>query len=93
MPKPIPTKTIEICEHDACVVRYALTQRLKATQAELVILKITRDRDLTQEERWQLPSTISQLSQDALRDQINPWLALACTIEHLIKEFKVDPSL
>lgn len=89
MPTGFEKKTIEICEHDACVVRHALVQRLKAVTAELAILRITKERDLTSEERWQLPANISRLRQESLREQIDPWISLRDTIEYLIKEFKV----
>lgn len=70
-------------------VRQALAQRLKAVNAELAILRLTKERDLTSEERSQLPANLSRLRQEALQEQIDPWISLRDTIEYLIKEFKV----
>lgn len=94
MPKQVPMKTVQICEHDACVVRCALSKRLKDVTAELAILRITQDRDLSSEERWQLPANLQPMPREELQEQINPWISLRDTIEYLIKEFKVEePSL
>jgi len=89
-PKGFQKKTIEICEHDACVVRHALAQQLKRVSAEIVILKLTKTRDLNQEERWQLPANLQQMSRSDLQEQIDPWISLEMTIQGLIDTFKIE---
>lgn len=86
--KALSKKKIDICYQDAQVVLYSLAQRLKAVNAEISILKLTRDRDLTREERWQLPAHLQQLTQKELEEQIDAWITLQMAIEGLIKDFQ-----
>lgn len=83
------SKLVEISYHSLPVVQHALVQRLKEVEAELQLLRIARERDLTRIERWQLPSNLQKLTQEELAEQIDPWITLRDTIADLIKEFEV----
>lgn len=78
---------IEIDDHDVPVVKCALAKRLKHVTAEFNILLHTRNRELSQEEKWQLPSNLQMLSREELQEQIDPWRTLQDTIVYLIGKF------
>lgn len=80
-------KKVEIDEHDVSVITHALAKRLKDVTAEFNILLHTRNRELSQEEKWQLPANLQMLSRDELQEQINPWRTLQDTITYLIGKF------
>ncbi len=86
---PLPKKVIEVTEHDACVMRHALVQRQKAVRVEVEVLKLTRDRELTREERWLLPANLQTMTRAELQEQVDAWISLLSTIEFWIEEFKV----
>ena len=73
--------------HDAPVVIHALCKRLKEVSQELAILRLTKDRDLTREERWQLPANLQQFSREELQEQIDPWISLEDTTFDLIQRY------
>ena len=96
--KGLRTKLVEVCEHDGPVIRHALAQRLKAVTKELEILRISKERDLTEIERFQLPGLArlsngqvgtgrSPAAREELQEQINPWVSLQMTLEDLISQF------
>jgi hypothetical protein len=62
--------------HDLCIFRYAIAQELKKVTAELEILKITKERDLTVPERWQLSPNLFKMSREELMKEIDPWISL-----------------
>jgi len=79
-------RNIKLNEHSLPVLRYALAQRSKTVAAELAVLCLTKQRDLTETERWQLPANLQQLSQEQLQEQIFPWSTLLEVIEYLIQQ-------
>ena len=83
-------KTIEIHEHNASVIRCALSQRLKTVTQELRILQISKERDLTEIEQFQLPPNIARFSREELQEQIDPWVSLKMTLETLIRDFSFE---
>jgi len=88
-PRRGTTKLVEISDYYAPLIQYALAQRLKQTTRELELLKLTRERDLSPVERWQLPSNLQRLRQDQLQEYIDPWISLQSTFETLILEFEI----
>ena len=70
--------------HSACLIPYALAQRLKAVRQEVEILRLTRERELTDGEKYMLPSHLQPMSRGELREQLDPWVSLADDIEWLM---------
>ncbi len=85
--------TLEIDLHDLCIFRCALAKQIKVVSAEVEILKKTRERDLTQPERWQLPANIQQMTQEELQEQIDPWISLFMAYEYWSEELERLNSL
>ena len=83
-------KYVAIHEHDASVVRHALAQRYKTVTKELEILQISKERDLDEIERFQLPPNLRRFSQEELREQINPWISLQMTLAGLMRDFAFE---
>jgi len=83
-------KTIEIDEHSACIITFALARRLSEDYAVLRVLRIAIERDLTYAEKCGLPSHMRDLSRDMLAEQVDPWISLIMDTEHWIKEFTFD---
>lgn len=68
--------TLSLSLHDLCIFRYSIAQQLKRIKQELDILRITKERDLTAPERWQLPPNINRMSTEELREEIDPWYSM-----------------
>lgn len=68
--------TIETTLYHLAPVAYAVSQQIKKVSAEVEILKISRKRDLTRMERWQLPANLQQMTQKELQEEIDPWISL-----------------
>jgi hypothetical protein len=81
------TKLIEVCEYNLLVVQHALVQRLKCVRAELEILRLSRERELTRIERWELPVNLQGMTREELMEQVDPWITLVDTLEGLIEDF------
>jgi len=84
-------KVVRVHWHDEPIIVHALVQRLQEVENELVILRLTHERELTREERWKLPPNLSRDSREDLRDQVDSWISLKDTLEGLIEDFKIDP--
>ena len=78
---------IEVSHYNLPVVQHALAKRLKEVEAELQLLRLSHERDLSQIERWQLPANLQKFTQEELAEQIDSWISLRDTIADLIKEF------
>jgi hypothetical protein len=83
-----PSVTIKISLNDLCIFRCSLAKQIKAIKQELDILLITRDRDLTMPERWQLPASLSAMSRENLCEQIDAWKSLYSTYEFWSNELE-----
>lgn len=83
-------KTVDISEHSAPIVIHALETRLKIVQLELMLLRISRERDLTHIERSQLQTNLQELSQEELKEQVDPWITLEDIIKDLIEKFTFE---
>jgi hypothetical protein len=82
-------KAIIIDEHvDAPIVHWALCKDLKDTEATLALLRQAKNHDLTYSERCMLVSTLRDLSQEELIEQIDSWDTLVDNIKLLIKDFE-----
>mgnify|MGYP001616055083 CR=1 FL=1 len=81
-------KTISFDKNTASVVQYALEARLETISNQLDIISVTRDRDLSPQERWFIPENIQLMSRNELREQIESWKSLKSLVESLIEELK-----
>lgn len=89
MPRKQP-QSFELDERDASLFSYALERRLKTVKSTLQLLLLTRERDLTQEERLQLsPTLLAELTREELQEQIDSWISLRDDLIYWIK--KLDP--
>ncbi len=86
----IKTTMIEIDSHSTCLVLGSLKRDLKQAEADIKLLMLTRERDLTEDERGELPSTLQTLTREQLREQIDPWISMKMQYEGLIEQFDPD---
>lgn len=85
--------TIETSTYEIIPLHYAVAQQIKRVSAELEILKLTRERDLTRTERWQLPGNLQLLSREELIEQIDPWVSMLMDCQYWAQRFEeIDSS-
>lgn len=77
-------------ELDAALIHGALKDKLTQVKDDLDILNLTKKRDLTETERYALPTNLQHLSQEELTEQIDPWISLKMHYEYLINTFNSD---
>ena len=85
-----PTKTVTFGEYDIAPVVYAVKTRLAVVKSEISIMKLTQDRELIDLERSHLPPALRDMSREALREQINPWISLQQYLEDWIAKFTFE---
>jgi hypothetical protein len=84
---------LHLDNEDAHVVLYALCRRLREVEADLSILRISRERDLTIVEKAMLPPQLTEVLDNErlghkLREQIDPWISLRDHIAFLIQQIE-----
>lgn len=80
-------KYMTVSDLDAALILPGLKEGLKKTIKDLEILMLTKKRELTEDERSELPSTLMSLSREELRDNIDAWVSLRLHYEWLLKDF------
>lgn len=80
-------KTITIDDLDAALILPGLKERLQQVNADIALLMLTKKRDLTDQEREELPTNLQHFPQEELREQIDPWISLRMHLESLIETF------
>lgn len=83
-------KNIVLNFDDCCVIKYALARHLKDTEHALSLLKISKDRPLTKLERLMLPENLQRLSDEELRENVDPWITLVMHIKDLIEKLELE---
>lgn len=83
-------KMMELCEYDTIPILYCLREGLTRARHDFDLLLISKERDLTSDERGELPSTLVELTREQLREQIDPWYSLVVHYEYLVHEFDPD---
>ena len=83
-------KYLTVYREDAVLIHSALRERLRQVERDFEILSRSSGRDLTPEERDELPSTLQELSRELLREQIDPWWSLVLTYQDLCSQFDPD---
>jgi len=91
MPKATAVKLIEVSHHNALLIHGALREKYNNALADLGLLLQARTRELTDDERSTLPSTLMLLTREQLVEQIDAWVTLRDTLKHLCEDF--DPDL
>ena len=86
--KKIEDVTIKISNYYLPLIQYALVKRIQNVENEFAILKISKERDLTRQERWLLPANLQGMSQEELITQIDPWHSLVLDYQFLLKEIE-----
>lgn len=88
----------QLSEMDAMLVRGALADRVKEVRSELEILRVTKERDLTEWERSLLPHTLRfkderddkhrliTTTREELQEQIDPWITYVDHFESLLQQ-------
>lgn len=87
---PNPTRYLTIDEYDAHLIHWALKKRLEEAQGDLRLLQLTRERDLTDDERGELPSTLQTMTREQLLEQLHSWIGLCDHIDGVLQEFNPD---
>lgn len=82
---------IEVSFSDACLIHGALREKYMNAVADLGLLLAARTRELTDDERSTLPSTLMTLTREQLVEQIDAWVTLRDALKHLCEDF--DPDL
>jgi hypothetical protein len=88
--KLMKTKTITIDDLDAALILPGLKEGLTKVKQDISILLLTKKRDLTNEEREELPTNLQHLPQAELREQIDGWVSLRMHYESLIETFDYE---
>lgn len=81
------TKTITFDDLDAALILPGLKEGLAKVKSDISLLLITKKRDLTNEEREELPTNLQHMPQAELREQIDGWVSLRMHYESLIETF------
>ena len=82
------THQVELADLDIGLILYSLRRSLSLHQATLNIIKVTPRRDLHPEERALLPENLINLDQEALSEQIDPWISLISSYQWLIEKLE-----
>ena len=75
---------LDLTADDAHLIIFALARELKRIKADLEVLKIAKERDLTHAERCMLPNLGFQPTQEHIAEQIDPWISLVDDYNYLI---------
>ena len=88
----------QLSEREAMLIRGALADQVKKVRTELEIIRITKERDLTEWERALLPHTLRfknerdesghliNSTREELQEQIDPWITYVDCHEYLLRQ-------
>jgi hypothetical protein len=77
---------LQLDDRDAYVIRGALADRVKKVSAELEVLKISKDRDLTDYEKSLLPLSLMKRGREELQEQIDSWVSYLEDHKYLLQK-------